>query len=75
MKTPDKPWATASGPLTIESVMGTIEALKRRDAWEREHPHGVSPENPHIVSRITKERIERDGGYGLCSICGVVFRA
>ena len=66
-------WSTAveasSQSLTEEMLMNGFRAMMKRDKWEREHPHGYSPENGHVISLKTTERLQRDGGWAMCASC------
>ena len=63
----------SGGPLTREGFDQAVKALEARDDWERQHPHGLDSENPHVVSRATRERLAREGGYAMCGVCGLFY--
>lgn len=68
-----------SEPLTEETLIAGMKKMREKMDWEYQHPHGVSPENPHIVSSKTKARLEREaaagapGGYAMCGTCGPCY--
>lgn len=66
--------AAAAKPLSEDDFLAAMDAIKARDDWERAHPHGIDPENPHIVGSRTRDRLIRDGGgYAICGICGLCY--
>lgn len=71
--------SAASEPLTADMLIEGMKKLKERADWELRHPHGISPDNPHIVSSKTKARLEREaaagepGGYAMCGTCGPCY--
>lgn len=65
--------AASHGPLTEEEFFDTIKRWLKADEERRKLPRGPCGCTACIVSKPTRDRLERRGGTARCGNCGRAF--